>query len=31
MMPHEHEKYSKQIIYAHDTRVALDTIWELTG
>jgi len=30
-MPHEHEKYSKQIIHAPDTKGALDTIWELAG
>ena len=30
-MPHEHEKYSKQIIHAPDTKGVLDTIWELAG
>jgi len=30
-MSHEHEKYSKQIVHAPDTKVALDTIWELAG
>jgi hypothetical protein len=28
---YEHEKYSKQIIHAPDTKGALDTIWELAG